>query len=63
MNLHKSPNNCRIIIFSWSIGGYAATHIGMQYPTLGGIVLDATFEDVLPLARTVLPASLQSTFM
>lgn len=67
--LHYKTEN--IVIFAWyvccffvamliivvrrSIGGFAATWAGMQYPQLGGLVLDATFDDVVPLARGVFP--------
>ena len=37
-----------------SIGGFAATWAGMQQPRrLRGLVLDATFDDVQPLAHTI----------
>lgn len=46
-----------IAVFAWSIGGYSATWLGMNYHNLKALVLDATFDDVLPLASRVLPSS------
>lgn len=53
--LHFSLNN--IVIFAWSIGGYAACWAGAHYRDIGGLVLDAVFDDVLPLAQRQMPAS------
>ncbi|KXJ21817.1 protein ABHD16A [Exaiptasia diaphana] len=44
-----------IVLYAWSIGGYTATWAGMTYPKLGGLVLDATFDDVVPLAQSKMP--------
>uniref|UniRef100_A0A8C8R7U7 Abhydrolase domain containing 16B n=1 Tax=Pelusios castaneus TaxID=367368 RepID=A0A8C8R7U7_9SAUR len=46
-----------IILYGWSLGGYAATWVAKSYPELGAVVLDATFDDVLPLALKVMPKS------
>ncbi|KAF3425774.1 hypothetical protein E2986_10068 [Frieseomelitta varia] len=40
----------QIILYGWSIGGYTATWAAMNYPSIQSLVLDATFDDVLPLA-------------
>lgn len=48
------PQN--IIIYSWSIGGYVATWAGMAYPDLKALIIDASFDHLLPLAVTRLPA-------
>ncbi|XP_057333480.1 phosphatidylserine lipase ABHD16A [Microplitis mediator] len=48
----------RIIIYGWSIGGYTATWAAMNYPGIHGLVLDATFDDVLPLAISRMPAAI-----
>ncbi|CAG9862159.1 unnamed protein product [Phyllotreta striolata] len=48
-----------IILFGWSIGGYPASWAAMNYPEIKGIVLDATFDDVLPLACNVMPKWLE----
>jgi hypothetical protein len=71
--LHFHPQD--IIIHAWyvhlycnynctnklcrSIGGFTATWASMQYADLGGLVLDATFDDVCPLAEGVMPASVR----
>ncbi|XP_045462824.1 phosphatidylserine lipase ABHD16A isoform X1 [Harmonia axyridis] len=44
-----------IIIFAWSIGGYSATWAAMNYPEIKGLVLDATFDDIVPLAVNQMP--------
>ncbi|XP_054837365.1 protein ABHD16B-like [Eublepharis macularius] len=46
-----------IIVYGWSLGGYSATWAAMSYPLLGSLVLDATFDDLLPLALNVMPKS------
>ncbi|KAH0559104.1 phosphatidylserine lipase ABHD16A [Cotesia glomerata] len=48
----------RIIVYGWSIGGYTATWAAMNYPGIHGLVLDATFDDVLPLAISRMPAAI-----
>ncbi|XP_035429247.1 phosphatidylserine lipase ABHD16A isoform X2 [Spodoptera frugiperda] len=48
------PEN--IILFGWSIGGYTATWAAVNYP-IGGLILDATFDDLLPLAQNQMPPS------
>ena len=45
-----------IIIYSWSIGGYVATWAGMAYPDLKALIIDASFDHLLPLAVTRLPS-------
>ncbi|KAM8793844.1 phosphatidylserine lipase ABHD16A [Eudromia elegans] len=45
----------RVALYAWSIGGFAASWAAMSYPELGGLVLDASFDDLLPLALKVLP--------
>ncbi|XP_023234081.1 protein ABHD16A-like [Centruroides sculpturatus] len=49
------PEN--IVIYAWSIGGYAATWGAMNYPDIRGLILDATFDDLLPLAISRMPPS------
>lgn len=46
----------RIVVFGWSIGGYAACWTGVHYPEIRGLVLDAVFDDVLSLAQRRMPA-------
>jgi pimeloyl-ACP methyl ester carboxylesterase len=46
-----------IIIFAWSIGGYPSSWMAQQYPSIDGLILDATFDDVVPLAVAKMPAS------
>ncbi|KAM4643578.1 phosphatidylserine lipase ABHD16A isoform 2-T2 [Amazona ochrocephala] len=46
-----------IVLYAWSIGGFTATWAAMSYPELGALVLDASFDDLVPLALKVLPRS------
>ncbi|KAA0194695.1 hypothetical protein HAZT_HAZT006410 [Hyalella azteca] len=49
-----APEN--IIIHGWSIGGYPASWLAEHYPDIRGLILDATFDHVLPLAIPHMPA-------
>ncbi|KAL3284192.1 hypothetical protein HHI36_018356 [Cryptolaemus montrouzieri] len=44
-----------MVIFAWSIGGYSASWAAMNYPDVKGVILDATFDDILPLAENQMP--------
>lgn len=44
-----------IVLFGWSIGGYAACWTAVHYPDIHGLILDAIFDDVLPLAQRQMP--------
>ncbi|WKX98400.1 hypothetical protein Q1695_013803 [Nippostrongylus brasiliensis] len=44
-----------IVLFGWSIGGYPASWLAANYPKVKGVILDATFDDVLPLAQARMP--------
>lgn len=46
-----------IIILGWSIGGFCASIAAMQYPSIAGVILDASFDDIVPLARSQMPSS------
>lgn len=50
------PEN--ILLFGWSIGGYSSLWLASQYPNLKGVILDATFDDLLYLAYPRMPESL-----
>lgn len=52
-SLGFTPDN--IAVFAWSIGGYTASWVAMNYPDLKYIVVDATFDDVVPLAQARMP--------
>ncbi|KAK7095408.1 hypothetical protein V1264_006820 [Littorina saxatilis] len=47
----------RIVLFAWSIGGYSASWAAMNYPDVKHVILDATFDDIVPLALTQMPQS------
>ncbi|XP_057556320.1 phosphatidylserine lipase ABHD16A isoform X2 [Hippopotamus amphibius kiboko] len=46
-----------IIIYAWSIGGFTATWAAMSYPEVSAVILDASFDDLVPLALKVMPDS------
>lgn len=46
-----------IILFGWSIGGFPVSIAAMQYQKVSGVILDASFDDVIPLARSKMPSS------
>eukprot|EP01135_Chromosphaera_perkinsii_P010820 Nk52_evm15s2241 gene=Nk52_evmTU15s2241 len=48
----------KIIVYGWSIGGYPAAYAATKYQNLGGVILDATFDHVLPLALERMPKSI-----
>uniref|UniRef100_A0A8D2IJS5 AB hydrolase-1 domain-containing protein n=1 Tax=Varanus komodoensis TaxID=61221 RepID=A0A8D2IJS5_VARKO len=43
-----------IAIYGYSLGSYTASWAGMAYPKLGALVLDASFDSLLPLAAKVI---------
>lgn len=47
-----------IIFYGWSIGGYTSIWAATQYPEVKGLVLDATFDDLLYLALPQMPQAL-----
>jgi pimeloyl-ACP methyl ester carboxylesterase len=44
-----------IVIFAWSIGGFSATWLAMNYPNVHAVMIDASFDDLIPLAVTKMP--------
>lgn len=53
--LHFPP--AHVVVYGWSICGFTASWATMRYPELGALVLDATFDDLVPLALKVKPHS------
>lgn len=51
-----------IILFGWSIGGFSSSWAAMQYPDIGGVILDASFDDVMPLAEAKMPPAISEYF-
>lgn len=45
----------QIVMYGWSIGGFTATWAGMRHPNIHGLVIDASFDHILPLARGIFP--------
>jgi len=50
----------KIILFAWSIGGYTASFAALNYPRVKAVILDATFDHVLPLALKQMPSVMSS---
>lgn len=50
------PEN--ILLFGWSIGAYSSLYVSSKYPDIKGVILDATFDDLLPLALPRMPEAL-----
>ncbi|GMR43101.1 hypothetical protein PMAYCL1PPCAC_13296, partial [Pristionchus mayeri] len=44
-----------IVLFGWSIGGFPSSWLAANHPKIKGLVLDATFDDLLPLAEYRMP--------
>ncbi|XP_065216129.1 phosphatidylserine lipase ABHD16A isoform X1 [Planococcus citri] len=55
--LNYIPEN--IILFGWSIGGFASSYAATVYPDIRAVILDATFDDILPLAVKQMPKFLE----
>ncbi|KAJ7985620.1 hypothetical protein DPEC_G00353960 [Dallia pectoralis] len=56
--VHRLGFNLRdIVVYAWSIGGFTASWAVMSYPEIQAVVLDASFDDLLPLALKVMPDS------
>lgn len=48
-----------IILNGWSIGGFSASWLAMNYPNVKAVILDATFDHILPLAVPRMPSLLE----
>lgn len=49
-----------IYILAWSIGGFTAIKAANMYPDIKGLILDATFHDILPFAQRMMPSFINS---
>lgn len=49
-----------IYVFAWSIGGYTAVNAANMYPDIRGLILDATFHDILPFGKRYMPGLFDS---
>lgn len=47
-----------IIVYGWSIGGFTSSWLAMNYPDIQGLILDATFDNLEPLAIPRMPAAM-----
>ncbi|CAI5445840.1 unnamed protein product [Caenorhabditis angaria] len=45
----------KIVLFGWSIGGFPVSWLAANYPNVRAVILDATFDDILPLAESRMP--------
>lgn len=46
-----------IVLFGWSIGGYSTVYGAVRFP-VKGVILDASFDDIVPLAVPRMPQSI-----
>lgn len=44
-----------IILFSWSIGGFAVSWLTNHYPDVKAVIMDACFDTITPLAQQQMP--------
>jgi len=47
-----------ILVYGWSIGGFTSSWLAMNYPDIQGLILDATFDNLEPLALPRMPAAM-----
>ncbi|XP_054156741.1 phosphatidylserine lipase ABHD16A-like [Oppia nitens] len=47
-----------VLLHGWSIGGFPVSWAAQSYQQVKGLVLDASFDDVLPLAENAMPPAL-----
>jgi len=47
-----------ILVYGWSIGGFTSSYLAMTYPEVQGLLLDATFDHVEPLALPRMPQAM-----
>lgn len=52
------PEN--IILFGWSIGAFTAINGAILYPEVRSVFLDATFDDIVPLAIKAMPPAFET---
>lgn len=52
-HLNFSAQN--IILYGWSIGAFSTLNLAGRHDTVRGVILDATFDDILPLALPRMP--------
>lgn len=45
----------QVVLYGWSIGGFTSSWGAMRYPNIHGLVIDASFDHILPLARGIFP--------
>ena len=50
----------QIILHGWSIGGFMASGLAMNYPDVKGVVIDASFDQLLPLGMAHVQRRIQS---
>jgi len=49
-----------IAVYGWSIGGFSASYLANAHPDIGNVIIDASFDDILPLAIPRMPEWLGS---
>ena len=48
-----------VMLYGWSIGGYSASYAAASFPKIKAMILDASFDDIVPLADSKMPPILQ----
>lgn len=48
-----------ILLYGWSIGGFPACWAAANYPNIRGLIVDASFDDLIPLAKGRMPAVIE----
>ena len=51
--LEFSPS--KIILYGWSIGGFPTCYLANSHPNVGGVIIDASFGNFIPLAKGKMP--------
>ncbi|KAH7700118.1 Protein F37A4.1 [Aphelenchoides avenae] len=48
-----------ILLYGWSIGGFPACWAAANYPQIRGLIVDASFDDLIPLAKGRMPTVIE----
>ena len=49
---------CRIILYGYSIGGFPTCYLASKYKDIGGVIIDATFGNLVTLVKDKMPCCL-----
>ena len=51
---------CRIILYGYSMGGFPTCHLAGKHKDVGGVIIDATFGNLVTLVKNKMPCCLAS---